>query len=167
MKHSVSVQVGLQLCLGRPRTRIGASVLEQCSLTDFLGKGIALAGASCIREIRTSSREVAGRNKMDLALGVAVGSSVQMALFVTPATVIFGWSAGVVQSRNRRLHSWECVGHFGRLDGVYTYAFWCSSGVLHTSRRDVCFLCLPVRALTRTLRPPLSSLSSLRGGREV
>jgi Ca2+:H+ antiporter len=34
---------------------------------------------------------VAGRNKMDLALGVAVGSSVQMALFVTPATVIFGW----------------------------------------------------------------------------
>jgi len=34
---------------------------------------------------------VAGRNKMDLALGVAVGSSVQMALLVTPATVIFGW----------------------------------------------------------------------------
>jgi Ca2+:H+ antiporter len=34
---------------------------------------------------------VAGRNKMDLALGVAVGSSVQMALLVTPATVVFGW----------------------------------------------------------------------------
>jgi Ca2+:H+ antiporter len=34
---------------------------------------------------------VAGRNKMDLALGVAVGSSVQMSLLVTPACVVFGW----------------------------------------------------------------------------
>mmetsp|Transcript_35907 Transcript_35907/g.86442 ORF Transcript_35907/g.86442 Transcript_35907/m.86442 type:complete len:419 (-) Transcript_35907:90-1346(-) len=34
---------------------------------------------------------VAGRNKMDLSLGVAVGSAVQMALMVTPFTVIVGW----------------------------------------------------------------------------
>jgi len=34
---------------------------------------------------------VAGRNKMDLSLGVAVGSSCQMALLVTPFTVLFGW----------------------------------------------------------------------------
>jgi Ca2+:H+ antiporter len=31
-------------------------------------------------------------NKMDLSLGVAVGSSCQMALLVTPFTVIFGWA---------------------------------------------------------------------------
>jgi len=34
---------------------------------------------------------VAGQNKMDLSLGVAVGSSCQMALLVTPFTVLVGW----------------------------------------------------------------------------
>lgn len=33
----------------------------------------------------------AGRNKMDLSLSIAVGSSCQMALLVTPFTVIAGW----------------------------------------------------------------------------
>lgn len=35
---------------------------------------------------------VAARNKMDLSLGVAVGSSCQMALLVTPAIVLYGWT---------------------------------------------------------------------------
>lgn len=34
---------------------------------------------------------VALKNKMDLAVGVAVGSSIQIALFVTPLVVILGW----------------------------------------------------------------------------
>ncbi|ODA79341.1 hypothetical protein RJ55_04934 [Drechmeria coniospora] len=34
---------------------------------------------------------VAMKNKMDLAIGVAVGSSIQIALFVTPLIVILGW----------------------------------------------------------------------------
>ncbi|KAF2003698.1 hypothetical protein P154DRAFT_519919 [Amniculicola lignicola CBS 123094] len=34
---------------------------------------------------------VAYKGKMDLAIGVAVGSSLQIALFVTPALVILGW----------------------------------------------------------------------------
>jgi Ca2+:H+ antiporter len=34
---------------------------------------------------------VALKNKMDLAIGVAVGSSIQIALFVTPLVVILGW----------------------------------------------------------------------------
>jgi hypothetical protein len=34
---------------------------------------------------------VAARNKMDLAIGVAVGSSIQIALFITPLVVIIGW----------------------------------------------------------------------------
>jgi Ca2+:H+ antiporter len=33
-------------------------------------------------------------NKMDLAIGVAVGSSIQIALFVTPAVVLLGWALG-------------------------------------------------------------------------
>lgn len=34
---------------------------------------------------------VAHKNKMDLAIGVAVGSSIQIALFVTPVIVLLGW----------------------------------------------------------------------------
>merc|ERR1711881_830235 len=34
---------------------------------------------------------VAARNKMDLSLGVAAGSSCQMALMVTPFTGVVGW----------------------------------------------------------------------------
>ncbi|KAK6526083.1 hypothetical protein TWF281_011121 [Arthrobotrys megalospora] len=34
---------------------------------------------------------VAAKNKMDLAIGVAVGSSIQIALFVTPLIVLLGW----------------------------------------------------------------------------
>lgn len=34
---------------------------------------------------------VASKNKMDLAIGVAVGSSIQIALFVTPVIMLLGW----------------------------------------------------------------------------
>ncbi|KAF3933758.1 hypothetical protein ABW19_dt0208039 [Dactylella cylindrospora] len=34
---------------------------------------------------------VAAKNKMDLSIGVAVGSSIQIALFVTPLIVLLGW----------------------------------------------------------------------------
>lgn len=37
---------------------------------------------------------VSYKNKMNLALGVAVGSSLQIALFVTPFLVILGWIIG-------------------------------------------------------------------------
>ncbi|CAO3586940.1 unnamed protein product [Absidia cylindrospora] len=41
---------------------------------------------------------VAYKNKMDLALGVAVGSSMQIALLVTPIMVLIGWCIGVNMS---------------------------------------------------------------------
>ncbi|KAL2015303.1 hypothetical protein VTK56DRAFT_5896 [Thermocarpiscus australiensis] len=37
---------------------------------------------------------VAVKNKMDLAMGVAIGSSIQIALLVTPLMVILGWILG-------------------------------------------------------------------------
>ena len=37
---------------------------------------------------------VASKNKMDLAISVAVGSSIQIALFVTPVIVLLGWTIG-------------------------------------------------------------------------
>ena len=38
---------------------------------------------------------VAGKNKMDLSVGIAVGSSLQIALFVAPVMVLLGWALGV------------------------------------------------------------------------
>ncbi|KAI1777136.1 Calcium/proton exchanger [Hypoxylon cercidicola] len=43
---------------------------------------------------------VAVKNKMDLAMGVAIGSSIQIALFVTPFLVILGW----IMDREMDLH---------------------------------------------------------------
>ena len=38
---------------------------------------------------------VAGKDKMDLSLAIAIGSSVQIAVFVAPLMVIFAWAMGV------------------------------------------------------------------------
>lgn len=37
---------------------------------------------------------VAAKNKMDLAIGVAIGSSIQIATFITPIIVVIGWILG-------------------------------------------------------------------------
>ena len=53
---------------------------------------------------------VAYKNKMDLAIGVALGSSLQIALFVTPFLVVLGW----IMDRNMTLHfeTFETVAFF-------------------------------------------------------
>ena len=38
---------------------------------------------------------VAGKNKMDLSLAIAIGSSVQIAVFVAPLMVVLAWALGV------------------------------------------------------------------------
>ena len=38
---------------------------------------------------------VAGKDKMDLSIAIAIGSSVQIALFVAPVMVLLGWMLGV------------------------------------------------------------------------
>jgi hypothetical protein len=50
---------------------------------------------------------VAVRNKMDLAMGVAIGSSIQIALLVTPFLVIVGWIIG----QDMSLHFETCKSH--------------------------------------------------------
>ena len=37
---------------------------------------------------------VAVKDKMDLAIGVALGSSIQIAIFVIPVVVVAGWVLG-------------------------------------------------------------------------
>ncbi|KAH0843532.1 calcium/proton exchanger [Fonsecaea monophora] len=53
---------------------------------------------------------VAWKNKMDLAIGVAIGSSLQIAIFVTPFLVVLGW----IMDRPMTLHfeTFETVSFF-------------------------------------------------------
>lgn len=46
---------------------------------------------------------VAVKDKMDLAMGVAIGSSMQIALLVTPALVILGWIIGQPMTLNFKI----------------------------------------------------------------
>ncbi|KAH6619384.1 Sodium/calcium exchanger protein-domain-containing protein [Chaetomium sp. MPI-SDFR-AT-0129] len=79
------------------------------------------------------------RNKLDLAIGVAVGSSVQMALFVTPAVVVLGWGWGKEMGLFFTLFETVCVFvsafivNFLVLDGRSNYlegALLCSAYVI-------------------------------------
>ncbi|KAK1149324.1 Vacuolar calcium ion transporter [Aspergillus melleus] len=53
---------------------------------------------------------VAWKGKMDLAIGVAVGSSLQIALFVTPFLVILGWIMNIEMTLH--FHIFETVAFF-------------------------------------------------------
>lgn len=53
---------------------------------------------------------VSYKNKMDLAIGVAIGSSLQIALFVTPFLVILGWIMGIEMTLH--FHIFETVSFF-------------------------------------------------------
>lgn len=53
---------------------------------------------------------VAWKGKMDLAIGVAIGSSLQIALFVTPFLVILGWIIG--REMTLHFHVFETVAFF-------------------------------------------------------
>lgn len=53
---------------------------------------------------------VAWKNKMDLAIGVAIGSSLQIAIFVTPFLVILGWIMG--QPMTLHFETFETVAFF-------------------------------------------------------
>lgn len=52
---------------------------------------------------------VAMKNKMDLAIGVAVGSSIQIALFITPLVVIIGWGMGKAMTLYFTLFETVCL----------------------------------------------------------
>lgn len=82
---------------------------------------------------------VAMKNKMDLAIGVAVGSSIQIALFMTPLTVILGWCMGREMTLYFTLFQTVClfvsafIANFLVLDGRSNYlegALLCATYVI-------------------------------------
>lgn len=65
-------------------------LVEESSITEaFIGLIILPIVGNAAEHVTAVT--VATKNKMDLAIGVAVGSSIQIALFVTPIVVLLGW----------------------------------------------------------------------------
>ena len=58
----------------------------------FVGLIILPVAGNAVEHITAVT--VAMKDKMDLAMGVAVGSCTQISLFVVPLTVLFGWALG-------------------------------------------------------------------------
>ncbi|KUI70835.1 Vacuolar calcium ion transporter [Cytospora mali] len=82
---------------------------------------------------------VAMKNKMDLAIGVAVGSSIQIALFITPLVVILGWILNADMTLYFTLFETVClfvsafIANFLVLDGRSNYlegALLCATYVI-------------------------------------
>lgn len=70
---------------------INAVVASQSGLSEtFIGLIILPIVGNAAEHVTAVT--VATKNKMDLAIGVAVGSSIQIALFVTPFVVLLGWA---------------------------------------------------------------------------
>jgi len=53
--------------------------------------GLIILSIACNVAEHITAMTVPAKSKMDLAIGVSVGSSVQIVLFVTPAVVTVGW----------------------------------------------------------------------------
>ncbi|KAG2499474.1 hypothetical protein HYH03_002421 [Edaphochlamys debaryana] len=73
------------------------SSLEEFSKSSGLGEAflgtiiLPIAGNACEH---MTAVIVATKNKMDLSMGVAIGSSIQVALFAVPFAVVVGWATG-------------------------------------------------------------------------
>ncbi|KAI8968054.1 Sodium/calcium exchanger protein-domain-containing protein [Mycotypha africana] len=73
------------------------SVVEQWGITEtFVGLILLPIVGNAAEHVTAIT--CAYKNKMDLALGVAVGSSMQVALLVTPIMVIVGWGLNIDMS---------------------------------------------------------------------
>ncbi|GMM34158.1 hypothetical protein DASC09_014830 [Saccharomycopsis crataegensis] len=72
--------------------------------------GLVLLPISGNAAEHVTSVVVATKNKMDLAIGVAIGSSTQIALFVTPLLVLIGWWIG--ESMSLLFTTFECCTMF-------------------------------------------------------
>lgn len=88
----IGVTVVISLCADYLVDSIDAIVATGAISKNFIGLILIPIVGNAAEHV--TACVVAIRNKMDLAMGVAVGSSVQIALLVTPFLVLLGWAMG-------------------------------------------------------------------------
>jgi len=109
-EEEVSLSPGTALLLLFLSTALVAPLSEGLTssvegVTKTLGISDAFVGVILLPIVGNAAEHltavtVATKDKMDLSLGVALGSSTQIALFVVPFTVIVGWFLGVSMDLN-------------------------------------------------------------------
>lgn len=102
---------------------------------------------------------VAAKNKMDLAIGVAVGSSIQIALFVTPLIVLLGWIMNVAMSLYFNI--FETVSLFV---AVLVVNFLCLDGRSNYLEGALLIAAYVIIALVAFYYPGTDSRSAIGGG---
>ncbi|KUL86803.1 hypothetical protein ZTR_04849 [Talaromyces verruculosus] len=102
---------------------------------------------------------VASKNKMDLAIGVALGSSIQIALFVTPVIVLLGWILNTEMSLYFSL--FETVSLFASAFIVNYLMLDGRSNYLEGALLIAAYVIIAVSAY---FYPPCESTSTLNGG---
>lgn len=88
----IGVTIVISLCADYLVDSIDAIVATGAISKNFIGMILIPIVGNAAEHV--TACVVAVRNKMDLAMGVAVGSSVQIALLVTPFLVLLGWAMG-------------------------------------------------------------------------
>jgi Ca2+:H+ antiporter len=78
----------VSICTEHLTGRIGDTVEEVHISEAFIGIVLIPMVGNAAEHV---TAVVAFHNKMDLAMGVAVSSSIQIALFITPLLVLVGW----------------------------------------------------------------------------
>jgi Ca2+:H+ antiporter len=86
----VVITVGVAICAEYLVDSIDAIVEEAHISKTFIGLILIPIVGNAAEHV--TAVIVAYKNKMDLAIGVAIGSSLQIALFVTPFLVVLGWA---------------------------------------------------------------------------
>jgi Ca2+:H+ antiporter len=102
---------------------------------------------------------VAAKNKMDLAIGVAVGSSIQIALFVTPVVVLLGWILNTEMSLYFNL--FETISLFAT---VFVVNFLVLDGRSNYLEGTLLIAAYVIIAICAFYYPDHDSLSSVGGG---
>ncbi|KXZ51252.1 hypothetical protein GPECTOR_13g739 [Gonium pectorale] len=93
---SVALLVGITITVAISSEFLTSS-LEEFSKSSGIGEAflgtivLPIAGNACEH---MTAVIVATKNKMDLSMGVAIGSSIQVALFAVPLAVVVGWMTG-------------------------------------------------------------------------
>lgn len=85
----IVVTLGVSVCADYLVDSIDAIVEKHDISKNFIGLILIPIVGNAAEHV--TACVVAVRNKMDLAMGVAIGSSIQIALLVTPFLVIMGW----------------------------------------------------------------------------
>ncbi|KAI3994392.1 hypothetical protein MKX01_012649 [Papaver californicum] len=100
------------------------------------------------------------KNKLDISLGVALGSATQISMFVVPLTVILAWTLGIEMDLDFNILETGCLGF-----SILITAFTLQDGTSHYMKGLVLMLCyIVIGACFFVLRAPFQPTNVINLG---